>query len=207
MKLIVGLGNPGPHYAATRHNVGFRTVDRIAAAAGWAWSAHRDRAELASGLLEGMKIVLAKPQTYMNDSGIAVGALVRFYKIDLADLLVICDDLDLPVGRVRLRARGSSGGQHGMESIIARLGSSDFARLRIGIGRPATARRDTISYVLGVPHGDERELLDNAERLAAEAALTWAREGVQVAMNRYNVDPNAPPKTRPQPDPAAETNA
>ncbi len=188
MKLIVGLGNPGGQYAATRHNVGFRVVERIAAGARWPWNDRRGPAVLAPGLIGDEKIVLAKPQTYMNESGLAVGPLVRFYKIDLADLLVICDDLDLPVGRVRLRAKGSSGGQHGLDSINAHLGSTEYARLRVGIGRPAPPRRGTISYVLSVPQGDEAIQLEAGETLAAEAALAWVREGTLAAMNRYNVN-------------------
>ena len=133
MKIIVGLGNPGMRYAQTRHNVGFDTMDVFASRQGWSWSGRRMRASLAEGMLGAEKVLLAKPQTYMNDSGLAVGELVRFYKLDLADLLVVCDDLDLPLGRVRLRARGAAGGQHGLESIIQHLGGNrQFARLRIG---------------------------------------------------------------------------
>lgn len=200
MKLIVGLGNPGPQYAATRHNAGFRVTARLAAAQGWRWSGRRDRALLASGTVGGENVVLAQPQTYMNDSGLSVAPLVRFYKLAPADLLVICDDLDLPVGKLRLRAQGSAGGQHGLESIIASLGTNAFARLRVGIGRPANAHMATIDYVLGVPRGDEAILLDQTEDRAAEAALVWLAAGLTAAMDRFNAEPQAPKPARPKPD-------
>lgn len=197
MKLIVGLGNPGIQYAATRHNAGFRVVERIAAAHGWAWDGRRDRAVLAQGMLGEEKVILAKPQTYMNDSGAAVGPLVRFYKLSPAtDLLVICDDLDLPLGRVRVRAKGSAGGQHGMESVISRLGTDQFARIRIGIGRPVHPRAAIIDHVLGTPSLDEAITLATSEDRAAEAALVWLSEGTTAAMNRFNAEPR-PPKPEP----------
>jgi peptidyl-tRNA hydrolase, PTH1 family len=186
VQLIVGLGNPGLRYARTRHNAGFDTVDIIAARQGWAWSPQRGRTQVAGGTIGGEKIVLAKPQTYMNDSGVAVAELVRFYKLDPQDLLVICDDLDLPLGKVRVRPSGSAGGQHGMESIIRHLGSNAFARIRIGIGRPERGRDENIDFLLSVPKGDERIALDEAIQRAADAALSWLTEGVEPAMNRYN---------------------
>ena len=148
MKLIVGLGNPGLRYAHTRHNAGFDTVDLIASAKGWPWDGRRGKSILASGLLGAEKTLLAKPQTYMNDSGVAVADLVRFYKLDPADLLVICDDLDLPRARVRLRPNGSAGGQHGLESTIQQLGRNDFARIKIGIGRPPHGRDENVDFLL-----------------------------------------------------------
>jgi PTH1 family peptidyl-tRNA hydrolase len=196
MKLIAGLGNPGMQYAATRHNAGFRAVDDLAERLGWRWESSRARALVAQGVTGGQKIVLIKPQTYMNDSGMAVGAFMRFFKLPPADLLVICDDLDLPVGRVRLRERGSAGGQRGMESIIAHLGTTDFARLRVGIGRPAEPRHAVIDYVLGIPSAEERAVLGDAEARAADAALVWALEGPQAVMNRFNADPATPPKKK-----------
>ncbi len=204
MKLIVGLGNPGTQYTATRHNVGFRVVDRIAAAQGWAWNDRRDNAVLAQGLIGGEKIILAKPQTYMNESGRSVGPLLRFYKLPLEDLLVICDDLDLPNGRVRLREKGSAAGQHGLESIIAHLSGTGFARLKVGIGRPSHPRQDTIGYVLGIPPRDDAETLAKGEERAAEAALVWVQEGVTAAMNRYNPDPNQPKRLKPVPETPAD---
>lgn len=197
MKLIVGLGNPGDRYAATRHNVGWRVLDRYAVQQGWAWSGTRDRASLAQGVLDGDKVVLAKPQTYMNESGLAVGPLMRFYKLTLADLLVVCDDLDLAVGRVRLREKGSSGGQRGVESIITHLGANGFARLRVGIGRPEHPRIDPVDHVLGAPRGDERLLLEEGEERAVAAIAIWLRDGLTVAMNQFNPDPQQPAKVKP----------
>jgi peptidyl-tRNA hydrolase, PTH1 family len=189
MKLIAGLGNPGRRYARTRHNAGFDAVDLLAARFGWAWDTRRSRALLASGTLDAEKVVLAKPQTYMNESGLAVAELVRFYKLDpTTDLLVICDDLDLPLGRVRIRGRGAAGGQHGLESTIHHLGSTNFARIKIGVGRPAQGRDANVDFLLTQPRGDERIELDAAIERAAEAAQCWAREGVEAAMNRFNAD-------------------
>lgn len=203
VKLIVGLGNPGARYARTRHNVGFDVVDLLASRNGWAWEPHRGKSLVASGSLrfpvapsaatpEAMpawreeKLLLAKPQTYMNDSGVAVSELVRFYKLDLRDLLIACDDLDLPLARVRLRARGAAGGQHGLESTIRLLATNDFARLKIGVGRPTHGRAENVDFLLSAPRGDERAQLDEAIATAADAALTWASEGIETAMNRYN---------------------
>jgi len=194
MKMIVGLGNPGDQYAATRHNVGFRVVERIAATKGWLWEGKRANAAIAQGTLDGEKLLLVKPQTFMNLSGQPVSALLRFYKLDLADLLVICDDLDLPAGRVRLRAKGSAGGQRGVDNIITLLGTDGFARLRIGIGRPSNSRMAVVDYVLGAPKGDERMILEEGEDRAATVVPVWVREGTDAAMNRFNVDPTVPPK-------------
>jgi PTH1 family peptidyl-tRNA hydrolase len=122
----------------------------------------------------------------MNESGVAVSELVRFYKLDLRDLLIVCDDLDLPLARVRLRSRGAAGGQHGLESTIRQLGTNAFARLKIGIGRPAHGRDENVDFLLSPPRGDERVELDAAIAIAADAALTWATDGAEVAMNRFN---------------------
>lgn len=187
MKLIVGLGNPGVRYARTRHNVGFDTVDALAARWGWQFDTRRSRALLASGMVGDEKVLLAKPQTYMNDSGVSVGDLVRFYKIAPAtDLLVICDDLDLPLARIRLRTRGAAGGQHGLESIIQHLSTTIFARIKIGVGRPIHGRDANIDFLLSAPRGDERIALDAAIEQAANAANSWLAEGAHVAMNTYN---------------------
>jgi PTH1 family peptidyl-tRNA hydrolase len=209
VKLIVGLGNPGARYARTRHNVGFDAVDLIASREGWSWQPQRGKTHVASGQLRYQvaaptpdldpapaasappiwreeKLLLAKPQTYMNESGVAVSELVRFYKLDLRDLLIVCDDLDLPLARVRLRSRGAAGGQHGLESTIRLLGTNAFARLKIGIGRPAHGRDENVDFLLSPPRGDERVELDAAIAIAADAALTWATDGAEVAMNRFN---------------------
>lgn len=186
MKVIVGLGNPGLRYARTRHNAGFDAVDLIASRHGWSWDTRRFHSFVANGTIGPEKVVLLKPQTFMNDSGLAVSEVARFYKLDLADLLVICDDLDLPRGKVRLRPSGSAGGQHGLESSIRHLGSNAFPRIKIGVGRPAHGRAENIDFLLSEPRGDERQELDAAIERAAEAALTWLSEGTEAAMNRYN---------------------
>ena len=136
MKLVVGLGNPGQQYEHTRHNVGFRVVDRLATKWGWKWSERRGKAIMASGVVGIEKVVLVKPLTFMNLSGEAVGDLAHWYKVSPEDILVVYDELDLPTGKVRVRAKGSAAGHNGMRDIIAKLHTSDFPRLRIGIGHP-----------------------------------------------------------------------
>lgn len=190
MKLIVGLGNPGSQYEHTRHNVGFRVLDALAQKLGWKWE-RRGRAMLTSGTLGPEKVVLIKPLTYMNNSGEAVGELVRWYKVQPEDVVVICDDLDLPVGKVRLRASGSAAGQHGMESIIHHLHTNQFPRLRVGIGRPTSKRMETIGYVLGNPAGDEHILLATGENRAVEAIPLLIEKGLEAVMNIVNIDPEA----------------
>src|ERR1700730_15376650 len=194
MKLVVGLGNPGVEYERTRHNVGFRVVDKLAARHGWKWNERRSSAIVASGNLGLEKVVLARPLTYMNLSGEAVGELVRWYKLQPEDVLVVCDDLDLPVGKVRLRAQGSAGGQKGLDNIIHHLHTKEFPRLRIGIGRPTNNRMDPIDYVLGVPGGDERIQLETGEDRAVEALELALTRGIGTAMNLVNVDPETEQK-------------
>ncbi len=186
MKLIVGLGNPGKTYDKTRHNVGFHVVDLVARAEGWEWKGKQGGALLAEGIVNDEKVVLAKPQTFMNLSGSAVGELVRWYKLDLANVMVVCDDLDLPFARIRIRPNGSSGGHHGLESVIQALGTTNFPRLKVGVGRPAVNPMQTAGYILQQPRGKEKEILEEAERQAAEAVRCFLREGVQIAMNRFN---------------------
>ncbi|HEX6818560.1 MAG TPA: aminoacyl-tRNA hydrolase [Ktedonobacterales bacterium] len=199
MKLIVGLGNPGQRYTRTRHNAGFDTVDLLAERLGWRFDQRRSQSLLASGVVGTDKVLLAKPQTYMNDSGVAVADLVRFYKLaPAADLLVICDDLDLPLARLRVRAQGAAGGQHGLESIIRHLSKTGFARLKIGIGRPSHGRWENVDFLLSQPRGDERIALDTAIARAADAAEVWLAEGIDTAMNRFNSD--GEPRSRKQPD-------
>ncbi|MBX5450761.1 aminoacyl-tRNA hydrolase [Thermogemmatispora sp.] len=191
MKLIVGLGNPGPQYAPTRHNVGFRVVDKLAHKRGWRWNEERSRALLASGWLGREKVILVKPLTYMNLSGEAVGALARWYRLSPQDILVVCDDLDLPVGRLRLRARGSTGGHNGLESIVHHLHSDQFPRLRVGIGRPTERHTSVVDYVLGVPPPAERAQLDQAEDEAVAAIELVLARGLEAAMSVINRDPEA----------------
>jgi peptidyl-tRNA hydrolase, PTH1 family len=194
MKLVIGLGNPGSQYERTRHNVGFRVVDKLAEKLGWKWTGRRSRAVLASGTIGSEKVVLVKPLTFMNLSGEAVAALVRWYNVSPEDILVVYDELDLPVGKVRLRPRGSAGGHNGIESIIRYLHTDQFPRLRVGIGRPTHSRMDGAGHVLSVPPGDERILLDAGEDRAVEVVQMVIAEGVEKTMNEVNADPEAQQK-------------
>jgi len=194
MKLVIGLGNPGPQYEHTRHNVGFRVLDQFATKQGWKWTERRSRAILTSGTLGNEKVVLAKPITFMNLSGEAVGELVRWYKVQPEDMLVVSDDLDLPTGKVRLRTRGSAGGQNGLKNILSHLHTDQIPRLRVGIGRPTNNRMDPKDHVLSVPSGDERILLAAGEERAVEAIEMVIRQGFATTMNIVNADPEAEQK-------------
>lgn len=185
MKLVAGLGNPGRRYEGTRHNVGFLVVAALARKFATSSLKERFQGEVVEADLEGQKVLLLAPSTYMNASGASVLAARDFYKIPNEDLLVICDDLNLPLGRLRVRAGGSSGGQKGVEDIIRRLGSDDFARVRIGIGSPPQGW-DWANYVLNKFSKEEIPEMEQAVARAAEAAVVWAREGVAACMNRYN---------------------
>lgn len=189
MKLIIGLGNPGQQYERTRHNVGFRVVDRLAEKWGFRWNERRGKAILASGNVGSEKMILAKPLTFMNLSGEAVGELVRWYKIAPTDMLVIYDELDLPVGRIRLGAKGSAAGHNGMRDIIARLHTSDFPRLRVGIGHPKQSNVQGRDHVLSAATGDEGILLAAGEDRAIETVQMFLTQGVEAAMNAFNPDP------------------
>jgi PTH1 family peptidyl-tRNA hydrolase len=182
--LIAGLGNPGKEYEGTRHNVGFEALDVIAGKLGATVNKVRFKGLVGEGNYCGEKILLLKPQTYMNLSGESVADAVNFYKIPLDRLIVIYDDMDLPVGKLRIRPSGSSGGHRGMESIIYQLSSEDFYRIRIGIGRPG--ERDVVGHVLGKFYGEELQKIKAAVEAAAEAALTVISGGVNEAMNRFN---------------------
>ena len=183
MKLIVGLGNPGRRYAGTRHNVGFEVLDAIAARNRLEWESAKADAVIAKWRAQGA--LLAKPVTFMNLSGHAVGELLRFYKIELPDLFVVVDDVNLELGRLRTRAGGSAGGHNGLKSLIAQLGTDEFARLRIGVGR-GDARRDLADHVLATFEPDERPIVAEAVARAAEAVELFIVEGVEPVMNRYN---------------------
>ena len=187
MKMIVGLGNPGQEYSATRHNVGFMAADALADH--WQAPAWRDRfdAWVTEVRLGAETVYLMKPQTYMNLSGTAVNALLRFYKMDISDVIVIYDDLDLSVGRLRLRAKGGSGGHRGIESLLVHLGKDEFARVRIGIGRPP-AGWETAAYVLSRFTAEEAPLVQDAVKQAAEAAESIIRHGLLKAMNLFNTE-------------------
>ncbi len=170
--LIVGLGNPGPRYARNRHNIGFQAVEALAEAHGLRFSRTEHRAETAHGTVEGQRVILAKPQTWMNDSGKAVAPLVRFYKVDAQDILVVYDDLDIPLGTVRFRNEGSSGGHRGVQSVIQFLGTDAFPRLRIGIGRPP-GQMDPAAYVLQDFSPDEQPLVWEVQRTARDLVRGW----------------------------------
>jgi PTH1 family peptidyl-tRNA hydrolase len=185
VSLIAGLGNPGREYAQTRHNIGFQVVSRLAEKHGLNFSRVQNQAILATGRIGGARVVLAKPQTWMNDSGRAVGPLVRFYKVELTRLLIVYDDLDRPSGSLRLRSEGGHGGHNGMRSIITRLGTQEFARLRIGIGRPP-GRMDPAAFVLQPFSRDEESLMDTARDRAVESIECFLAEGIVAAMNQFN---------------------
>jgi len=183
--LVAGLGNPGRQYSENRHNVGFMVVSRLADRLGVAFSRLESKALVTKAVYRDYRLVLAKPQTYMNLSGQAVGALLRFYKVPLENLIIAYDDVDLPLGTIRLRPGGSSGGQKGMGSIIEQLGTQEFPRLRIGIGRPP-GRMDAAAYVLQDFSRGEAEILDEVLERGVEAVLTFITQGLTTAMNQYN---------------------
>jgi PTH1 family peptidyl-tRNA hydrolase len=195
--LIVGLGNPGSEYAGSRHNVGFACLQVLAKRHRLTFDAGRSRARIARGTIQGSPVVLARPQTYMNLSGQAVHGLMQWLRIGPGRLLVVHDDLDLPVGRIRLRPGGSAGGHRGMLSVIQQVGTSDFPRLRVGIGRPASdaanhGAGDAIDHVLSEFDSGERPLMRAAYERAADAMECLLAEGLEAAMNRFNAEA-APP--------------
>jgi peptidyl-tRNA hydrolase, PTH1 family len=183
--LIVGLGNPGPEYASTRHNVGFMVADRLAARHRISIKSSQHGARFGLGEIAGEPVALVKPLTFMNLSGRAVAPLMNRFSLQPVDLLVVYDDADLPLGKVRVRAHGSAGGHNGLKSLIASLGSTEFPRVKIGIGRSTSG--DLIEHVLGGFRGAERELIDHALERAADAVETALTAGIETAMNRYNV--------------------
>lgn len=184
--LIVGLGNPGREYRYNRHNIGFMALDKLVERNRWmAFTKRQGKALITSGTLAGKALILGKPQTYMNLSGEAVGALTRFYDIPLERLIVCVDDIDLPMGTLRIRPGGGSAGQNGMKSIIQHLGTENFPRLRLGIGRP-TGQKAAAHYVLKDFKEDELDVINVTLDKAAEAIEVFVREGLEKAMNRYN---------------------
>ncbi len=185
--LIAGLGNPGPEYANTRHNAGFLVLAQLARRWSLEWSRSvRFAAELARGRPEGQRVLLCRPTTYMNLSGQAVGALAQYYQVPVDRTLIVADDADLPLGTLRLRARGSSGGHHGLESVEQHLGSRAFARMRVGIGRTQDGRREITDHVLGRFAPEERALFAQVLDRAVAQAECWLTHGPTTAMNRFN---------------------
>ena len=192
-RLIVGLGNPGARFTGNRHNLGFMCLNHFAREHGIKFDKKQCRARTGSGIVAGSKVVLARPQTYMNQSGQSVSRLVKKFDVSLDDLIVIHDDLDLPPGKIRIRQDGGSGGHKGIDSIVAELGSQDFLRLRAGIGHPSsvedsteTSEADIISYVLSDFTADEKRIIAQVIPTVSEALLCLITEGLTAAMNKYN---------------------
>jgi len=183
--LIIGLGNPGREYKDTRHNIGFMLIDHVAAKIGARGMKVQSKAIVISGLYEERKLILAKPQTYMNLSGQSVQGLLHFYKIPLGNLIIAHDDLDIPYGTLRIRPTGGPGGQRGMANTIEQLGTKDFPRLRMGIGRPP-GRMDPKDYVLQDFSKDELNLMPDLLSRASDAVLEFVMRGLNAAMNKYN---------------------
>jgi len=185
MKLVVGLGNPGRRYEGTRHNLGYVALAELARRLDAGPAKTKFHGELAEGQLAGQKVLLLSPLTYMNRSGMSVRAARDFYGLANEDLLTICDDLSLPVGKIRLRSAGSSGGQKGLQDIIENLQSEGFARLRIGIGDPPPGW-DAADYVLARFTNEQLPDIERAVSQAADAVMDWVRQGIAYCMNRYN---------------------
>ena len=184
MYIIAGLGNPGKKYENTRHNLGFLTLDRIADKLGVEVKKKKFNSLVGEGRIGSEKIILLKPQTFMNNSGLAIKEAVDYYSIDDTNLMVIYDDFDIPIGRIRIRKSGSSGTHNGMRSIVDHLGSREFPRIRIGIGSDSSG--ELMDYVLGSISKREQELLTDAIERASSSAICYVDEGIDIAMNRYN---------------------
>jgi PTH1 family peptidyl-tRNA hydrolase len=193
VKLIVGLGNPGREYRETRHNVGFMVVDELARRAGLAWAMAPSQVPetFVAKRFGSPPLLLAKPLTFMNRSGDAVAGLARYYAVPTEALLVVVDDVALPFGRLRARARGSAGGHNGLKSLIERLGTAEFSRLRLGVGR-GDGRRDLADHVLSTFEPGERAELESFIARAADAAEMFAADGIAAVMNAHNPDAAAP---------------
>ena len=183
--LLIGLGNPGREYRDNRHNVGFMLIDRITVRLNARGMKVQSKAIVLNTIYEERKLILAKPQTFMNLSGQSVQGLAHFYKVPITNMLVLSDDLDIPFGTIRIRASGGPGGQRGMASIIEKLGTKDFPRLRIGIGRPP-GRMDAAAYVLQNFSRDETQTLSEVLDKGAEAVLAFVTHGLNKAMNEFN---------------------
>jgi PTH1 family peptidyl-tRNA hydrolase len=184
MKIIVGLGNPGDEYANTRHNMGFKVIDSLSKALETEVTKRKFGARFGSGEFADKKLILLKPWQFMNLSGQSVATAVGFYKLSAGDLLVITDDMDLEPGRIRIRAKGSAGGHNGLADIIEKLGTNEFARCRIGIGR--SSGEDAVDHVLDKPAKEEEPLLAEAIESARKAVLCWIEYGTEKTMNKFN---------------------
>ncbi len=208
MHIIIGLGNPTRQYEGTRHNVGFEAIDRIAKENGIPMDMKKHKAICGKGMIGFEKVILAKPQTFMNLSGESVRELVDFYKVDPENILVIYDDIDLDVGHLRIRARGSAGGHNGMKNIIQHLsGEETFPRIRVGVGAKPQGW-DLADYVLGRYNSEDRKKMDDALGLAAEAAKLIVNDDMNAAMNRYNTKkPKKPKQPKVKKEAVVETQA
>jgi PTH1 family peptidyl-tRNA hydrolase len=192
---IAGLGNPGREYDATRHNIGFVLVDRLAARWHATWTLEKKfQARLAKVEQDGRKVILGQPQTFMNASGEAIGAVGRFYQLPAERILIVVDDADLPLGQLRMRPEGSSGGHHGLESIEQQLGTRGYPRLRLGIGRRSEDQRQITDYVLGRFEAAERKTMEEVLDRAVRQVECWLAHGIQQAMNEFNRAVTAPPE-------------
>jgi len=193
--LIVGLGNPGMRFEGTRHNIGFVVVNELAVRNGLRFSGKQGNAEIAKGTIEGQPVILTKPLTYMNNSGQAVGGLARFFKIPHDRVIVVYDDIALPIGVIRIREKGSAGGHNGLTSVLQHLGTQNVPRLRVGVDRPPDPRHSQIDWVLGHFNRDERKRMEDVIPRAAEAVEAILKIGMERAMNFYNItEPPAPPR-------------
>lgn len=184
--LVVGLGNPGPRYARTRHNIGFMVVDELARRHGLRFSKGQGNSEVARGSIEGNQIILTKPQTFMNNSGMAVGSVSRFYRVPIERILVVYDELALPLGTIRIREKGSSAGHNGVKSLISHLGTQGFPRIRVGVDQPPQGRHGQIDWVLSRFSADEQKVVDGVISRAADAVEAILTDGIERAMNFYN---------------------
>jgi PTH1 family peptidyl-tRNA hydrolase len=186
MFIIVGLGNPGRDYTGTRHNIGFEAIDALADMAGCSVLEKKHKAMIGKGVIDGQKVILAKPQTYMNLSGESVRELMDYYKIDeTEELIIISDDISLDVGQLRVRKKGSAGGHNGLKNIILHLGHDEFMRVKVGVGEKPKGY-DLADYVLGHFTGDEKKIMDQAAKDAAQAVRSIMNDGIESAMNKYN---------------------
>jgi peptidyl-tRNA hydrolase, PTH1 family len=183
MKVVVGLGNPGSRYAGTRHNVGFDVIDLLAQGPRAGRFQSRFQAQVAELAEDVAKILLVKPETFMNLSGRSVRQLVDFFQLPVEDLLVVCDDINLPLGKLRVRAKGTHGGHNGLRDIQNHLGTTDYARLKIGVDAPGD---DAIDHVLGRFRPGEKPAIEDALQRSAQAVMVWVCQGVQTCMNQYN---------------------
>ena len=185
MYIIIGLGNPEPEYSNTRHNMGFDVINKLAKENDISLNRTKFNAIYGTGIIEGEKVILIKPQTFMNNSGESAREFVNFYKEPLENIIVIYDDMDTDVGTIRIRAKGGPGSHNGMKSMVHELGSEDFPRIRVGIGKPAN-EFDRINYVIGRIDAEEYAKLQEGQNLAVKAVSCWIREGIDNTMNKFN---------------------